>query len=290
MKTILVTGGNGQLATCIKDLEQSINGFRFIYVDSGELDISKQDEVNSFFEENTVDWCINCAAYTAVDKAESEKKKAFAVNVLGAKYLAMACREHSAKMVHISTDFVFGGDTFLAYSEIDATGPTGVYGETKLQGEKEIENYLDEHFIFRTSWLYSEHGHNFLKTMLRLAESKSELSVVTDQIGTPTYAKDLAEVLLNIIASNSEAYGLFHYSNEGVASWYDFAHAIFEISKKKMDVYPIKSEAYPTPAKRPHFSVLDKSKVKRTFNIKIAHWRDSLQTCYDVLLDSMINK
>ncbi|WMI68936.1 dTDP-4-dehydrorhamnose reductase [Mangrovimonas sp. YM274] len=277
MKTILVTGGNGQLATCIKDLEQSINGFRFIYVDSGELDITKEADVNAFFSSNDIDWCINCAAYTAVDKAESEKEKAFAVNVLGVKYLAAACKEYNVKMIHVSTDFVFEGDACLAYSESDATNPVGVYGETKLEGEKEIERHLAEHFIFRTSWLYSEHGHNFLKTMLKLSETKSELNIVADQIGTPTYAKDLAAVLLKVVSSNSVAYGLYHYSNEGVASWYDFAHAIFEISENNIKTFAIKTEAYPTPAERPHFSVLDKTKVKGTFNIEISHWRDSLK-------------
>ncbi|WP_053976520.1 dTDP-4-dehydrorhamnose reductase [Mangrovimonas xylaniphaga] len=277
MKTILVTGGNGQLATCIKDLEQSINGFEFIYVDSSELDISKEDQVNCFFSENTIDWCINCAAYTAVDKAENDKDKAFEVNVLGTKYLARACEEHGAKIIHISTDFVFGGDACFGYCETNATNPIGVYGATKLQGEQELEKLLERHFIFRTSWLYSEHGHNFMKTMLRLSESKTELNIVADQIGTPTYAKDLAAVLLEVVSSNSEAYGLYHFSNEGVTSWYDFAHAIFDISEREIEVFPIKSEDYPTPAKRPHFSVLDKTKVKSTFNIKIPHWRDSLK-------------
>ncbi|OMP32214.1 dTDP-4-dehydrorhamnose reductase [Mangrovimonas sp. DI 80] len=277
MKTVLVTGGNGQLGTCIKDLEQSLDGFKFIYVDSSELDISKEDQVNEFFSANTIDWCINCAAYTAVDIAESDKEGAFEVNVLGTKYLAMACKVYKAKMIHISTDFVFGGDACSGYCETDGTNPIGVYGATKLQGEQELEKLLERHFIFRTSWLYSEHGHNFMKTMLRLSESKTELNIVADQIGTPTYAKDLAVVLLKVVSSNSEAYGLYHFSNEGVTSWYDFAHAIFDISEREIEVFPIKSEDYPTPAKRPHFSVLDKTKVKSTFNIKIPHWRDSLK-------------
>ncbi|WP_066222849.1 dTDP-4-dehydrorhamnose reductase [Formosa haliotis] len=274
---ILVTGGNGQLATCIKDASIGFDQFQFTYTDSEDLDISNASAVNAFFENNQIDWCINCAAYTAVDKAESENDIARLINAEGAKNLAIACQNNGVKLIQISTDFVFEGNTSTAYSEGDKADSKSVYGKTKLEGENEIAKYLIAHFILRTSWLYSEHANNFMKTMLRLAESRTELSVVADQIGTPTYATDLASVILKIIKEDSSQYGLYHYSNEGVASWYDFAHAIFEISDTTIKVFPIKTEAYPTPAARPQFSVLDKSKIKNTFNIEIPHWRDSLK-------------
>ncbi|MGJ5643007.1 dTDP-4-dehydrorhamnose reductase [Formosa sp. S-31] len=277
MINVLVTGGNGQLAACIKDVTKEINLVKCIYTDSEDLDITAEDKVNQYFKDNKIDWVINCAAYTAVDKAESEMELAVKVNKNGAKHLAIACKNHKAKLIHISTDFVFDGKSSSLYKETDEVNPLGVYGLTKLQGEQEIQNYCEEFFIFRTSWLYSEHANNFMKTMLKLAESRTELKVVADQIGTPTYATDLAEVMLKIILEDNSKYGLYHYSNEGVASWYDFAYAIFELGKTSIHLYPIKSVEYPTPAERPKFSVMDKSKIKETFKLEIPYWRDSLK-------------
>ncbi len=277
MTNVLVTGGNGQLANSLRNSMDHQGGYNFHFVDLEELDITDQNSVNSFFSENKPQWCINCAAYTAVDKAESESALAEMVNVNGAKYLAQASKTHRAKFIQISTDFVFDGAQGFVYTEKDATNPLSVYGKTKLAGEVVTINAVEEHFILRTSWLYSEHGNNFMKTMLRLGAERDELNVVTDQIGTPTYAGDLAAIILKIIDEDSAAYGLYHYSNEGVASWYDFAKAIMEESRTNCKVLPIRTEAYPTPATRPNFSVMDKTKIKKQFNIEIPHWRDSLK-------------
>jgi dTDP-4-dehydrorhamnose reductase len=278
MKNILVTGGKGQLALCIKDHAEKLPGFHFTYIDVDVLDITRESEVFNYFKTEKIDYCINCAAYTAVDKAEDDKANAYAVNVDGAMILAKSCAKYDAKLIHISTDFVFDGLQSTPYGELDKTNPLSVYGDTKLQGERALQAHLKSYFIIRTSWLYSEYGHNFVKTMLRLGCEKDTLNVVYDQIGTPTYARDLAKVLLGIITENSTAYGIYHYSNEGVASWYDFAKAIFDIGKLGCKVLPIKTEAFPTPAKRPFFSVLDKSRIKEKFKIEIPYWRDSLET------------
>jgi len=277
MINVLVTGSNGQLANCIKDRAKQQKGLHFIYTDYQELNICNLNDVEAFFKTNQkIDYCINCAAYTAVDKAETEVEKAFEINAKGAKNLALVCNEQGAVLIHVSTDFVFDGDKTEPYTETDIPKPISVYGASKLQGEVEIQKTLKKHFIIRTSWLYSEHGANFMKTMLRLAETRDEISVVSDQIGTPTYAGDLADVILKIITSNIRSFGLYHYSNEGVASWYDFAKAIFEGSNLKIKTTPIKTEAYPTPAKRPVYSVMDKTKIKKTLNIEISSWKDTI--------------
>lgn len=277
MVNILVTGGNGQLASCIKSITNNSEHHNFIYCNSNELDISSENQVNLFFSNNKIDWCINCAAYTAVDKAETELNSAQKINSGGAKNLAIACKKHNTKLIHISTDFVFDGSKNQPYTELDTTNPISIYGQTKLDGEKVIKSNLDKYFIIRTSWLYSEFGHNFMKTMLRLAPERDELSIVNDQKGTPTYAIDLAKLILKIIKTNSTKYGLYHYSNEGVASWFDFAKAIFEMSNISIITHPIPSSAFPTPAKRPRYSVLDKSKIKYTFDIEIPNWKQSLK-------------
>ena len=288
MKQVLVTGGNGQLANCIKDIDTLASNYSFIYVDIADLDITNEVAARTFFNDNNIAYCINCAAYTAVDKAETDIKVATNVNVLGAEILAKLCKENNAVLIQISTDFVFDGVNGKIYSEIDTVNPLGVYGKTKLDGELAVKNAMENHFIIRTSWLYSEHGHNFVKTMLHLGEERESLNVVSDQIGTPTYAGDLAQVILKIISTDRKVYGVYHYSNEGVASWYDFAKAIFEESKIKVKLLPIKSEAYPTPAKRPAFSVMDKSKIKAVFGIKIQYWRDSLKVCLSKLNSNTI--
>ena len=279
MKNVLVTGGKGQLASCIKDAAVTLAAYHFIYVDVDELDITKPSDVEAFFGTNNIEFCVNCAAYTNVDKSESEPEIAEKVNVDGARNLAEACKKHKAKFIQISTDFVFDGKGSLPYVEQNAAKPVGMYGLTKLKGEQATTETVKEHFILRTSWLYSEHGHNFCKTMLRLAKEKDVLSIVSDQVGTPTYAGDLAEVIIKIIATDSSDYGIYHYSNEGVASWYDFAKAIFDLSNSDIELHPIRSEAYPTPAERPAFSVMDKSKIKSTWDVSIPYWRDSLIVC-----------
>ncbi|OBQ54928.1 dTDP-4-dehydrorhamnose reductase [Tamlana sp. s12] len=274
---VLVTGSNGQLASCIKDLEDQYKELNFIYTDSTSLDICNLEQLKLFFKDNHIlDYCINCAAYTAVDKAETEAEKAFQVNAEGAKNLALVCNENQVVLLHVSTDFVFDGNKTTPYTEVDTPNPISVYGASKLQGEVEIQKLTKECFIIRTSWLYSEHGNNFMKTMLRLAETRDEISVVSDQIGTPTYAGDLAEVLLHIINSKSTAFGLYHYSNEGEVSWFDFAKAIFNISNLDIKLNAITTTSYPTPAKRPEYSVLEKRKLISLFNLEIPNWKDSL--------------
>ena len=283
MKNVLVTGSNGQLASCIKDLEKQYKNLKLIYTDYQELDICDLNQLNTFFKSNSkIHYCINCAAYTAVDKAETDVDKAYEINAQGAKNLAIVCREFDVVLIHISTDFVFDGQKTAPYNEADIPNPISVYGASKLKGEVEIQKTVKEYFIIRTSWLYSEYGTNFMKTMLRLAETRDEINVVSDQIGTPTYGGDLAKVILTIINSKSTGFGLYHYSNEGVTSWYDFAKAIFEASNLKIKTNPIKSAAYPTPAKRPAYSVLDKTKIKNTLRTQAPFWSESLQKAVKV--------
>ena len=278
MMKILVTGGSGQLGKCIKELVEKNpdHGFEFVFRNSSELDISDPTAVAHDFTGNGYRYCINCAAYTQVDKAETEYAIAEKVNVLGVKNLALACATVGATLIHISTDFVFDGNARNPYTEEAECNPLGVYGRTKWEGEQAVLEHHAAHFILRTSWLYSEYGGNFMKTMLRLGDERDQLAVVDDQRGTPTYAKDLANIILQIVFSDSKAFGVYHYSNEGETSWYGFAKAIFELSKTNVNVKPIPSEAYPTPAKRPKYSVLDKLKVKKTFGVGIPHWEESL--------------
>ncbi|CAM4103347.1 dTDP-4-dehydrorhamnose reductase [Zobellia nedashkovskayae] len=276
MKSILVTGGSGQLATCVKELSEGYNNLEFVFMDSAGLDISQKEQIAEYFETNTVDYCVNCAAYTAVDKAESEEKLAKAINTNGAKNLAEACKENNSVLIQISTDFVFDGKKTEPYNEKDGTAPLNIYGSTKRDGEIAISSTMKEYFILRTAWLYSEYGNNFLKTMLRLGSERKELNVVCDQIGTPTYAKDLAKVIMKIISEDIKEFGLYHFSNEGQASWSDFAKAIFEESDKNVKVKPIPTSEYPTAAERPMYSVLDKSKIKNKLGVQTSHWTKSL--------------
>nr|WP_298793932.1 dTDP-4-dehydrorhamnose reductase [uncultured Allomuricauda sp.] len=275
---ILVTGASGQLGSTFKSLvsEGKTADLDFVFKSSSELDITDFDAVNAELVSSDYAYCINCAAYTNVDQAEEKNDLAYRINVTGARNLAMNCNESSTVLIHISTDFVFDGFLNTPYLEEDIARPIGFYGDTKFKGERAIINNLEEHFILRTSWLYSEHGHNFMKTMLKLGAERDELSVVYDQVGTPTYALDLANVVLHIIKAHSIEYGVYNYSNEGVGSWYDFAKEIFNQYKIDIDLKPIRSEEYPTPAERPKFSVLDKSKIKNTFGLQIPHWKDSL--------------
>lgn len=277
MRTVLVTGGNGQLATCIKDISGSITETQFIYADLPEFNICNKEFVNDFFTKNNIDYCVNCAAYTAVDKAEEDIQTAHKVNVDGVQNLAEACKINNTVFIQISTDFVFDGEATNPYLEIDTTNPISIYGSTKLESETILEQTLSQHFTIRTSWLYSEHGNNFMKTMIRLGSEKDQLSVINDQIGTPTYATDLAEVILKIIESERQDYGLYHYSNDGAVSWFDFAKEIFLQENITIDLKPIPTTSYPTPAKRPKYSVLDKTKIIETFQVKISNWKDSLK-------------
>jgi len=276
MIKILVTGGNGQLAQCLKDVVINENELNVDFQDLPTLDITNKQQLESYFSKNELGYCINCAAYTAVDLAEEQSDLAYAVNAEGPKNLAEVCKKYQVKLLHISTDFVFDGQKRTPYLETDAPNPLGVYGASKWQGEHYIQEVMEDYFIIRTSWLYSEYGNNFMKTMLRLSETRDEISVVSDQIGAPTYAGDLAEVLIKIILSSSTNYGVYHYSNSGAISWYDFAVEIFKQFGKKIEVKPIKTKDYPTAVKRPEYSVLDTTKIKNNFDCTIKDWQVSL--------------
>jgi len=278
MNSIIVFGASGQLGHCIKNLAEQ-KGVNIIFPDESEANILDTDALNKVFEKHKPAYAINCAAYTAVDKAEADVEPASRVNVTGAENLAVLCRKYNVILIHISTDFVFKGDKATPRVESDEANPISVYGQTKLDGEKAVAAILPQHFIIRTGWLYSEYGNNFVKTMLKLGAERDELKIIADQVGTPTYAIDLAGIILHIIEVNSKAYGTYHYSNEGVTSWFDFARAIFDISATKVKAIPIRTDEYPTKATRPAYSVMDKSKIKQTFNIEIPYWRDSLITC-----------
>lgn len=278
MISVLVTGKDSQLAMCIKDLQEKHPLLDLTFKNSKELDITSEASISKAFEDKPYDYCVNCAAYTAVDKAESEQEKAIAVNTIGAKNLAVACKENNTVLIHISTDFVFDGKQNIPYTEEDETNPINVYGKTKRDGEREISNTIRTYFIIRTSWLYSNYGNNFVKTILRLSNKKEEINVVNDQIGSPTYALDLANFILNIISRESKKYGVYHYSNNGEISWYDFAVEIVNLFKLDVKVNPIKISNYISLASRPNYSVLDIYKTKRTFHIKPKNWDVILAT------------
>jgi dTDP-4-dehydrorhamnose reductase len=276
---IVVLGASGQLGSCLKKVssERDITSISFPSEEVGN--ILNKELLDRLFAEEKPAYVINCAAYTAVDKAEDDQGTCRKVNRDGAAYIAEACKNHGAVLVHVSTDFVFRGDVTGLLSESDPAEPENIYGLTKLEGEVAIAGILPEHFTIRTSWLYSEFGNNFVKTMLRLGKERDQLGVIVDQVGSPTYAIDLAGAVLDIIASESKAYGIYHYSNEGVTSWYDFAKAVFDISQTTVELNPVKTSEYVTKAVRPAYSVMDKSKIKQTFGMKIPYWRDSLAVC-----------
>lgn len=279
MQNILVTGSNGQLGRSIQEVANDFPDISFVFADKKVLDITKQGAVDDFFDRHSFDFCINTAAYTAVDKAEEEKDLAYLVNVTAVKYLAKACKKQGTKLIHFSTDYVYA-DYNRPLLETDDTNPLGIYSRTKLEGELVLRDILPDSCVIRTSWVYSPYGHNFVKTMLRLSKERKTLSVVYDQIGTPTYAPDLAVAILSILSKPENAEklsGTFNYSNEGVASWYDFAKAIFEITESSCQVIPITSDGFPTAAKRPFYSVLNKQKFKDTFGLSIRHWREALE-------------
>jgi dTDP-4-dehydrorhamnose reductase len=287
MKNILVTGANGQLGQAIKKIAADYPGFSFIYTDFNELDITSEEAVRSFFAQQEIHACVNCAAYTAVDKAESDDELAFKLNFEAVLNLATLCQEYGAQLLHISTDYVFNGKQHVPYVETDDATPDSIYGSSKLRGEAAAIGTNPDTIVVRTAWLYSEFGVNFVKRMRELMQEKESLNVVFDQTGTPTYAVDLAQTMLNILTRVWDAPGayggVYHYSNEGVTSWYDFAVAIRELTNASCTVAPITSDKYPTPAKRPPYSVLNKQKIKDTFGIQIPHWRESLKVCIQQL-------
>lgn len=278
MVKVLVTGGRGQLAKCIKMASKRRADLNISFEDSSLFDITNSSQMRVYLSKNKdFEFLINCAAYTNVDLAEKNKDKAYQVNAEGAEKLAKLCKEFNIKLVHISTDFVFDGSNTRPYKETDVPNPSSVYGASKLQGEKNIMERLSSYFIIRTSWLYSEFGSNFVKTILRLADTQKEIKVVSDQIGSPTNAHDLADFLLEIISINSTNYGTYHFSNTGETSWYGFAKEVFRICNVSADLRPISSSAYASLANRPKYSVLDTKKGKKTFNINSDYWVDSLK-------------
>jgi dTDP-4-dehydrorhamnose reductase len=280
---ILVTGANGQLGKELKKLSPSYPRFEFIFLSKEDMPIHHFEMVRHYFKTYQPAYLINCAAYTAVDRAESEKERAFQVNGEAVGVLAAVCKENNCRFIHISTDYVFDGTATEPYSEDAVTNPQSVYGASKLEGEKQAMQFNPGSVIIRTSWVYSEYGKNFVKTMLKLMTEKEEINVVNDQVGSPTYAADLAEVILQIIFSGRWHPGIYHYSNEGVISWYEFAKTIKRLTGSNCKINPIATSQYPTAAKRPAWSVLDTSKIQQSFRIIPRGWKESLARCIDSL-------
>ncbi len=283
MPKILVTGANGQLGNEIRIIASNYSNFDFIFTDIDELDITEFSDIQKFYSGNKFDGIINCAAYTNVDKAENDTINAQKINANAVQNLAEISGQYQLPFIHISTDYVFDGESNIPYTENDKTNPQSVYGKTKLQGEDYAKSAF-KYFIIRTSWLYSSFGQNFVKTMLRLGKETDEINVVSDQIGSPTYAEDLAVGVLEIVLQtfkNPERHlsGIYHFSNKGFCSWSEFADEIMTASNLNCKVNPVSTEAYPTIAKRPKYSLLDKSKIIKTFGIKVPFWKDSLRKC-----------
>lgn len=276
---ILVTGANGQLGKELQELAGRFLVFDFVFLSREDLPIHDIESVKQAFKKYAPNYCINCAAYTAVDKAETDKENAFLVNGEATGVLAAACKEYNTRFIHISTDYVFDGNASSPYKTDAATNPQSVYGESKLQGEKKAIANNDQTVIIRTSWVYSAFGKNFVKTMLRLMSEKPEINVVSDQVGSPTYAADLAKAILTIVSSGNWHPGIYHFSNKGVISWYDFAVAIRELSGSHCIVNPIPSSAYHTKAERPSYSVMDTSRINEVYGIELEEWKNSLIEC-----------
>jgi dTDP-4-dehydrorhamnose reductase len=282
MNTILVTGANGQLANEIKIISAHFSTYQFLFTSKEELPIENTPVVKDFFEKHKIDFCINCAAYTAVDKAESEKEKAFLINADAVGSLAKICNIHQTKLIHISTDYVYDGSSNIPLTEESKTGPANVYGESKLRGEKLALENNPSTVIIRTSWVYSSFGNNFVKTMLYLFKEKIEINVVADQFGSPTCAADLAEVIMKFVersAQEEQFSGIYNYCNTGITTWYEFAEEIKSLVKSNCKINPIPTSSYKTAAQRPLYSVLDTSKIKQTLQISIPQWKDSLEKC-----------
>ena len=279
--TILVTGSNGQLGSELQVIAPLYVGFKFLFVAREELPIDNEDAVKKYFATHAIDYCINCAAYTAVDKAESEEENAFLINASAVENLAKTCEENKIQLIHVSTDYVFDGTANKPYKETDKTKPESVYGQSKMQGEELAEKNDPSTIIIRTSWLYSSFKNNFVKTMLRLMKEKESINVVNDQFGCPTYAADLAAAIMQIIVSGKslENPGIYHYTNAGITNWYEFALAIKKLTGSNCNVNPITTAEYPTQAKRPAYSVLDTTKITSTFGLAIPEWEESLKRC-----------
>ncbi|MEW7279399.1 dTDP-4-dehydrorhamnose reductase [Aquimarina sp. 2201CG1-2-11] len=278
-----MTGSNGQLGKCIQKIEEEYPSLSFCFVDSKELNIGQESLVRNFFKGKFFDFVINCAAYTNVDKAEKEAEKAFLVNAEGVKNLAEVCKQNNSTLIHISTDYVFDGEKQTPYTECDLTNPINIYGKSKRDGEKHIEEVLEKYFIIRTSWLYSEFGHNFFKTIIKKSESEQQLSIITSEIGTPTNANDLVDFIMHLIKNQSKKHGIYNYSNLGEATWYDFAKEILRVFSKLDSVQLKKTDNYITFARRPRYSVLEKEKVKSTFDLTIPDWKKSLENLYAII-------
>lgn len=288
MTKILVTGSNGQLGNEIRDLANQYPNFNFKFTDVAELDITNRNAIDSLFQTEKFNYVINCAAYTNVNKAETEENIALKINALAPENLAVVSNKFNCKLIHISTDYVFDGNQCQPYNENDTVCPQSAYGRTKLEGETRIFQANKNSVIIRTAWLYSTYGNNFVKTMIKYGTEKDSLKVVFDQIGSPTYAKDLATAILTIVEKVENSLeqftpGIYHFSNEGVCSWYDFTKEIHSIAGIECDVQPIESKDFPSPAKRPFYSVLNKQKIKETFGVSVPYWKDSLKQCIEKL-------
>ena len=287
MAIILVTGANGQLANEIKVIAAHYPAYQFMFTAKDELPIEDNEALVSFFDKNKINYCINCAAYTAVDRAESEKEKAFLINADAVGNLAKICKEYHTKLIHISTDYVYDGSVHNPLKEINTVGPINIYGESKLKGEELAFNNNPSSLIIRTSWVYSSFGNNFVKTMMRLFKEKKEINVINDQFGSPTYAADLASVIMIFIelTEQGETFsGIVNYSNSGITTWYEFAKEIRSLVNSNCQINPISTSSYPTPAKRPLYSVMDTSKIKGLLQMEIPSWQESLGKCVGKLI------
>lgn len=288
MYQILVTGANGQLGNEIRNLAKDYPDYTFFFTDVDDLDITSISQVENFLNQQKIDIIVNCAAYNVVDGAEKDTETAFLINSIAVKYIAQLARKKNIFYIHVSSDYVFDGMKNMPYLESDQPNPLSAYARSKHEGETQVQNTLDNGAIIRTSWLYSSYGNNFVKTILKHAQEKDQLKVVSDQVGTPTYAADLANAILQFIPHHKQinGVGIFHYSNEGIASWYDFAKAILEISGIECKIVPVDTKDYPLPALRPFYSVLNKSKIKSFLDIEIPYWRDSLKVCLNKIKSS----
>lgn len=279
MANIIITGANGQLGSEFRDLETAYPQHRFLFCTRAELDINSEESIRALFTSFKPQYCVNCAAYTAVDKAETDWEGAYATNATAVKNLAAACAQSGAQFIHISTDYVFDGNGTAPYTEVMPTDPVNSYGRSKQLGEQEATFSNAHALIIRTSWVYSSYGNNFVKTMLRLMNSRPEVGVVADQQGSPTYAADLAIAIMHIIESGKWQAGIYHYSNEGIITWHHFAQAIKELTGAACNVRAITTPEFPTPAKRPAYSGMDKSKIKNTYGVPVPYWQESLEVC-----------
>jgi len=286
MTTILITGSNGQLGNEMQQAAVRFPNFNYIYTDVAELDICDKGALDAFVKANNVNVIVNCAAYTAVDKAEDDVELCYKINRDAVRNIAEVATENKVKVVHVSTDYVFDGTNYLPYTEDMPVCPATVYGKSKLEGEQALLENCKESVILRTAWLYSSFGNNFVKTMMKLGTERDSLGVIFDQVGTPTYAADLADAILQLLSNKTFVPGIYHFSDEGVCSWYDFTKTIHRMANITCDVKPIETKDYPARTPRPHFSVLNKGKIKSTYGISIPHWEVSLEKCIQLLQNS----